>query len=115
MSRKGAVESIQVVTDRAGREVVDDVAFAARRRSLHELAVPTEKDAVQGPGTLWRSPVERTSSRDAGCEIDDRAGLRVRDQRNEGKRLRKADLLERERLQVRVGSEWLNQITDLQL
>ena len=114
VSGKGPFESTEVVTDRIVREVIDDVALASGRRAFHDLAVPAQKDAVQRPGPFGCGPVEGAVCRDLRGEVDDGACLRVGDQREDRKRLGKADLLESQRLQIGIRLERLHEVADLQ-
>src|SRR5262245_19199980 len=70
VTRERAIESFEVVANRIAREVIDDVAFAARRRPLDQLAVPSEEDSVESPGSGRRGPLQPTGRTDMRRQIN---------------------------------------------
>src|SRR5262245_48927230 len=58
MTCERAIERQQIPPDGVRRKVIDDVAFAAGRRALDELAVPAGEEPVQRPPASRRRPVQ---------------------------------------------------------
>src|ERR1044071_8757148 len=101
------------MTERLGREVVDDVALAAGRGALDHLAVPALEEAVELPTPLRRDPVERAFGVDARSEVERLALVRIGDQGLQRQRLLETHLVERKLLQVRVRADGLAQVFKL--
>ena len=76
-----AIEPREIGEDRIAGEMVDHVAFAAGRRALDELAVPSEKERVQRPPAGRGRPVEGAVGSDAGRQIQRLTRIAVRHQR----------------------------------
>ena len=107
-----AIERQQVLFDRVGREMVDDQALASGRGALDQLAVPAGEEGVQRPTALRGDPVQPPVRLHARREIDGVASIRIGHQHRERQIARILHLLQRERLQVLVGRDRLDEIAD---
>ena len=111
-SRERAIERQQVLSDRVGREMIDDQALTSGRGALDQLAVPAGEEGVQRPAALRGDPVQPPVRLHARREIDGVARLRIGHQHRERQIARILHLLQRERLQVLVGRDRLDEIAD---
>jgi hypothetical protein len=92
--------------------MIDDHAFAAGRGALDHLAVPAEEQGVQRPPSGRRGPVQSSIRPYRAGEIDWRPAGPVCHQREQRQGLGKANLLDREGLEIGVRLDRIFHVRD---
>ena len=110
MSGEGAIERREVAADGVAREMVDDVALAAGRGALDELAVPAGKERVERPAAGGAVQSSRPSAPTRARQIDDVARIAKAISTRERQIARILHLLERQRLEVLVRRDRLGKV-----